>query len=49
MQKTNIVILRCYLQKEKPVEYKIIGYYDASEKTYSAVTYLKVTYKNREV
>ena len=49
-QKThNIVIFRCYLQKEKPVEYKIIGYYDTSDKAYSAVTYLKVTYKNRQV
>ena len=46
-QKTpNIVIPRCYLQKEKPVEFQIIGYCDASEKAYSAVTYLRVTYKN---
>ena len=41
-QKThNIVILRCYLQKEKPVEYKIIGYYDTSDKAYSAVNISK--------
>ena len=45
----NIVIPRCYLQKEKPVEFQMIGYCDASEKTYSAVTYLRVTYKNGQV
>ena len=45
----NIVIPRCYLQKEKPVEFQMIGYCDASEKTYSAVTYLRVTYKNEQV
>ena len=49
-QKTpNIVIPRCYLQKEKPVEFQIIGYCDASEKAYSAVTYLRVTYKNGQL
>ena len=36
----NIVIPRCYFQKEKPVEFQIIGYCDASEKKYSGVTYL---------
>ena len=35
----NIVIPRCYLKKEKPVEFQIIGYCDVSEKAYSAVTY----------
>ena len=45
----NIVLPRCYLQKEKPVKFQIIGYYDASEKAYSAVTYLRVTYQNGQV
>ena len=40
---SNVVIPRYYLQKEKPVEFQIIGYCDASEKAYSAVTYLRVT------
>ena len=44
---SNIVIPRYYLQKEKPVEFQITGYCDASEKAYSAVTYLRVTYKFR--
>ena len=48
-QKTNIVTSRCYLQKEKPVEFQIIGSCDTSEKVYSAVTYLRVTYKNGQV
>ena len=49
-QKTpNIVIPRCYLEKEKPVEFQMIGYCDASEKAYSAVTYLRVTYKSGQV
>ena len=49
-QKTpNIVIPCCYLQKEKPVEFQILGYCDASEKVYSAVTYLRETYKNGQV
>ena len=49
-QKTpDIVIPRCYLQKEKPVESQIIGHCDASEKAYSALTYLWVTYKNGQV
>ena len=46
---SNIVIPRYYLQKEKPVEFHIIGYCDASDKAYSAVTYLRVTYKNEQV
>ena len=46
---SNIVIPRYYLQKEKPVEFYIIGYCDASDKAYSAVTYLRVTYKNEQV
>ena len=46
---SNVVIPRYYLQKEKPVEFEIIGYCDASEKAYSAVTYLRVTYKNGQV
>ena len=37
------------LAKQKPVEFQIIGYCDASEKAYSAVTYLTVTYKNGQV
>ena len=45
----NIVISRCYLQKTKPLEFQIIGYCDASKKAYSAVTYLRVTYKNGQV
>ena len=45
----NIVIPRCYLLTEKPLEFQIIGYCDASEKAYSAVTYLRVTYKNGQV
>ena len=49
-QKTpNIVIPRCYLEKEKPVEFQMIGYCDASEKAYSAVTHLRVTYKSGQV
>ena len=48
-QKTNIVIPRCYLRKEKPVEFQIIGSCDTSEKVCSAVTYLRVTYKNGQV
>ena len=49
-QKTpNIVIPCCYLQKDKPVEFQLIGYCDASEKAYSAVTCLGVTYKNGQV
>ena len=45
-QKTpNIVIPCCYLQKENPVKFQIIGYCDASEKAYLAVIYLKVIYK----
>ena len=45
----NIVIPRCYFQKEEPVEFQIIGYCDASEKKYSAVTYLRAIYKNPQV
>ena len=38
------------MQKDnKPVEFQVIGYRDASEKAYSAVTYLRVTYKNGQV
>ena len=49
-QKTpNIVIPCCYLQKENPVKFQIIGYCDASEKAYLAVIYLKVIYKNWQV
>ena len=36
----NIVIPRYYFQKEKSVEFQIIGYCDASEKKCSTVTYL---------
>ena len=45
----NIVIPHCYLQKEKPVDFQIIGYCGTSEKAYSAVAYLRVTYKNGQV
>ena len=45
----DIVIPRCYLQKEKSIKFQIIGYCDTSEKAYSAVTYLRVTCKNGQV
>ena len=49
-QKTpNIVISCCYLQKDKLVEFNTIGYFDATEKAYSAVLHLRVTYKNGKI
>ena len=49
-QKTpNNVISRYYLQKDKPVEFNTIGYCDATEKAYSTVLHLRVTYKSGQI